>query len=262
VPSAFIIILITNLLTFFPLQDVAPHIGNSLVPITLTNPQPPRSPCSTTKPSFGIISSPWSDWKLSHRSNPDIELDFYLGFSCWKPKSKWNLTKFAYKQSQMEISLQANYTSSSTLTTESSPTCRTTTCGTPNSLCPIPVLSIPLPILSFPSPSQIPREETPSTWNVSSVSSWNQTFLCLIHPITTAWTVLYPPLWLIPLNLVPQAHLSQYIGMPENSPFQMTTWIFVSVELTSVIAIAITPEPYPLHLESTFGTPSSLEQDP
>jgi len=108
---------------------------------------------------------------------------------------------------------------------------------------------------------QIPREETPSIWNVSSVSSWNQIFSCSIHPITTAWTVLYPPLWLIPLNPVPQAHLSWYIGMPKRSPFRRTTWIFVSVESTFVIAIAVTLEPHPPHSESTSRTHNSSEQD-
>ena len=120
---------------------------------------------------------------------------------------------------------------------------------------------IPLPILPFPSPSQIPREETLNTWNVSSVSSWNQIFSRSIHPITTAWTVLYPPLWLVPLNPVPQAHLSQYIGVPERSPFRTTTRIFVSAESTFVVAIAVTPELPPPHLESTSGTPDSSEQD-
>jgi len=119
----------------------------------------------------------------------------------------------------------------------------------------------PLPILPSPSPSQIPREETPNTWNISSVSSWNQIFSCSIHPIMTAWTVHYPPLWLVPLNPVPQAHLSRYIGMPERSPFRTTTQIFVSAESTFVVAIAVNPEPHPPHLESTSGTPDSSEQD-
>ena len=123
------------------------------------------------------------------------------------------------------------------------------------------VLSTPLPVLPFPSLSQIPREETPNTWNVSSVSSWNQIFSCSIHRITTAWTVPYPPLWLVPLNPVPQVHLSQYIGVPKRSPFQTTTRIFVSAESTFVIAIVVTPEPHPPHSESTSGTPDSSEQD-
>jgi len=137
----------------------------------------------------------------------------------------------------------------------------TTAPGPQTSLPHIQVLLIPLPTLPSPSPSQIPREETLNTWNVSSVSSWNQTSSCSIRHITTAWTVHYPPLWLVPLNPVPQAHLSRYIGVPERSPFRMMTQIFVSAELTFVVAIAVTPEPHPPHLESTSGTPDSSEQD-
>jgi len=259
--NASIITLITNLLTSLTQQDVAPPIGYSLALITLTNPWPPKSPCSTTKPSCGTTSSPWSDWKLSRRSKLDTELDFYLDFACRKPKLKWNLTKFDYKQSQAENSLQQDYISSSTATNESSHIIGTTAPGPQISLPHIPALSIPLLVLPSPSPSQIPREETPNTWNISSISSWNQIFLHSIHLITTAWTVCYPPLWLVPLNPVPQAHLSRYIGVPKRSPFQTTTWIFVSVESTFVVAIAVTPEPHPPHSESTFGTPDSSEQD-
>jgi len=242
-------------------QDAVLPIGYSLALITSTNPQPHKSPCSMTKPSFGTTSSPQSGRKLSRRSKPDTELDFYLDFSCWKPKLKWNLTKFDYRQSQVEILLQQDYTSSSIATNESSHIIGTIVPGPQISLPHIPALSIPLPILPSPSPSQIPREETPNTWNVSSVSSWNQIFSHSIHPIMTAWTVLYPPLWLVPLNPVPQAHLSWYISVPKRSPFRMTTRIFVSAELTFVVAIAVTPEPHQPHLESTFGTPDSSEPD-
>jgi len=259
--NASIITLITNSSTSLTQQDAARPIGYSLALITSTNPQPPKSPCSTTKPSFGTTSSPWSDQKSSRRSKPDTELDFYLDFSCRKPKLKWNLTKFDYRQSQAENSLRPDYTSSSTATNESSPITGTTAPGPQISSPHILALSIPLPVIPSPSPSQIPREETPNTWNVSSVSSWNQIFSRSIHPITTAWTVHYPPLWLVPLNPVPQAHLSRYIGVPERSPFRMTTRIFVSAESTFVVVIAVTPEPHPPHLESTSGTPDSSEQD-
>jgi len=214
------------------------------------------------KPSSGTTSSPQSGRKSSRKSKPDTELDFYLDFTCRKPKLKWNLTKFDYRQSQAEILLQQDYTSSSTATNGSSRIIGTTASGPQISLPHTPALSIPLPVLPFPSPSQIPREETPNTWNVSSISSWNQIFSRSIHPIMTAWTVLYPPLWLAPLNPVPQAHLSQYIGMPERSPFQTMTRIFVSAESTFVVAIAVTLEPHPPHSESIFGTPDSSEQDP
>jgi len=228
---------------------------------TLTNPQPPRSPCSTTKPFSGTTSSHHTGQKLSRRFKPDTESDFYLDFMCQKPKLKWNLTKFDSRQTQAENSLQLTCTSSSTATNESLPISRTTAPGPQIFLPHIQVSSIPLPVLPSPSPSQIPREETLNTWNVSSVSSWNQIFSRSIYCITTAWTVHYPPLWLVPLNPVPQAHLSRYIGVPKKSPFQTTTRIFVSAESTFVVVIAVTPELPPPHLESTSGTPDSSEQD-
>jgi len=259
--NASIITLITNSSTSLTQQDVALHIGNSLVLTTLTNPQPPRSPCSTTKPSSGTTSSHHTGQKLSHRSKPDTESDFYLDFMCRKPKLKWSSTKLDSRQTQAENSLQLTCTSSSTATNESLPISGTTAPGPQISLPPTLVSLILLPVLPSPSPSQIPREETPNTWNVSSVSSWNQIFSPSIHRITTVWTVHYPPLWLVPLNPVPQVHLSRYIGMPERSPFRTTTWIFVSTESTFVIAIVVTPELPPPHSESTSGTPDSSEQD-
>ena len=78
----------------------------------------------------------------------------------------------------------------------------------------------------------------------------------------TVWTVLHPPLWLVPLEPAPQAHLSQYIGVPKSSPFRKMTWIFVSAELTSVIVISTILEPHQPHLDSTFGTHAFSEVDP
>jgi len=213
------------------------------------------------KPSSGTTSSRHIGQKSSRRSKPDTESDFYLDFSCQKPKLKWNLTKFDSRQTQAENSLQLTCTNLSTATNESLPIGGTTAPGPQIFLPHIQVSLIPLPTLPSPSPSQIPREETPNTWNVSSVSSWNQIFSRSIHHITTVWTVHYPPLWLVPLNPVPQAHLSRYIGMPKRSPFRTMTQIFVSVESTFVVAIAVTPEPHPPHLESISGTPNSSEQD-
>jgi len=213
------------------------------------------------KPSSGTTSSHHTGQKLSCRSKPDTESDFYLDFTCRKPKLKWNLTKFDSRQTQVENSLQLTCTNLSTATSESSHISGTTVPGPQISLPPTLVSSIPLPVLPSPSPSQIPREETPNTWNVSSVSSWNQIFSQSIHHITTAWTVHYPPLWLVPLNPVPQVHLSWYISVPERSPFQTMTRIFVSAESTFVVAIAVIPELPPPHLESTSGTPDASEQD-
>ena len=245
--------MITNLSTSSLLQDIAPPTGYSHVPITLTKPQLPNSSCFMMKPSSGTTSSHQSGKKLSPRYKLDIKLDFYPGFLSQKPKSKLNLTKFNFKQSQAEILLQADSTSSSTLTNKFLPISGLTAPGEPNSLSLEPSSLTPHLTSPFPSPSQTPREETPNTWSDSNVSYWNLTFSCSIHLIMTAWTVLHPPLWLVPLEPVPQAYRSQYISIPENSPFRKTTWIFVSAELTSVIAISAILEHHPPHQESTFG---------
>ena len=254
--------MITNLLTSSLLKDVVPPIGYSRTPIISTKPPLPSSPCSMTKPSFGTTSSCRSGKRLSPRYKPDIKLDFYPGFTSRKTKSKLNLTKFDFKQSQVEISLQADSTSSSTPTSESLPISGATVFGELNSSSPEPSSLIPHPTSPSPSPSQTPKEETPSTWNDSNVSYWNPTFSCSIHLIMTAWTVLHPPLWLVPLEPVPQAYRSWYIGVPESSPFRKTTRIFVSAGSTSVIAISAIPEHHPPHQELTFGTHAFSEADP
>ena len=232
------------------------------MPIISTKLPSPSSPCSTTKLSSGTTSSRRSGKKLSPRSKLDIELDFYPGFTSRKRRSKLNLTKFDFKRSLAEILPQADFISSFTPTSEFSPIRGVIVIGEPNSLSPETSLSIPRPTSPSPSPSQTPREETLSTWNDSNVSYWNPTFSRSIHLIMTAWTVLHPPLWLVPLEPVPQAHRSWYIGAPENSPFRKMTRIFVSAGSTSVIAISATPEHHPPHQELTSGTHAFSEVGP
>src|SRR6267378_6918494 len=65
---------------------------------------PPKSPCSSTKPSFGIITSPPKPRKSKRISRTDLGSDFYLGFTCCKPKLKWSSTKF--DSSQISVSEQ------------------------------------------------------------------------------------------------------------------------------------------------------------
>jgi len=62
------------------------------------------------KPSFGIIAHHCTRKKFVCSYNQGIELDFYPDFSCHKPKLKWNLTKFDFKQT---LTMTSN---SSTLT--------------------------------------------------------------------------------------------------------------------------------------------------
>src|SRR5260221_3217995 len=59
---------------------------------------PPKSPCSSTKPSSGIITSQPKPRKLRITFTTGLESDFYPGFTSRKPKLKWNLTKFDFSQ--------------------------------------------------------------------------------------------------------------------------------------------------------------------
>src|SRR6267378_3218795 len=65
---------------------------------------PPKSPCSLTKPSFGIITSQPKPRKSKRTFGTDLGSDFYLGFTCRKPKLKWSSTKF--DSSQISLSEQ------------------------------------------------------------------------------------------------------------------------------------------------------------
>jgi len=56
------------------------------------------------KPSFGIIARHHTRKKSVCSYNQGIELDFYPGFSCRKPKLKWSLTKFNSRQTLMMTS--------------------------------------------------------------------------------------------------------------------------------------------------------------
>jgi len=57
-----------------------------------------------TKPSSGTIACHCTRKKSIRKFNRGIELDFYPDFSCHKPKLKWNLTKFDFKQTLMTTS--------------------------------------------------------------------------------------------------------------------------------------------------------------
>jgi len=57
-----------------------------------------------TKLSFGTIACHHTGKKSICSYNQGIELDFCPDFSCCKPKLKWNLTKFDFKQTLMMTS--------------------------------------------------------------------------------------------------------------------------------------------------------------
>jgi len=60
-----------------------------------------KSASSTTKPSSGTTVHQHFRKKSSYKFNKGIELDFYPGFSCRKPKLKWNLMKFDFSQQDL-----------------------------------------------------------------------------------------------------------------------------------------------------------------
>src|SRR5260221_6126826 len=62
---------------------------------------PCKSPCSLTKPSFGIITSQPKPRKSRIIFTTGLESDFYPGFTSCKPKLKWNLIKFNFSQTLM-----------------------------------------------------------------------------------------------------------------------------------------------------------------
>jgi len=72
-----------------------------------------------TKPSFGIIVRHCTGKKSVCSYNWGTELDFCPDFSCRKPKLKWNLTKFDFKQTLMTTSNSS--TPTVTLTNTNSP---------------------------------------------------------------------------------------------------------------------------------------------
>ena len=51
-------------------------------------------------PSCGIITCPPNTRKSCRAYTTGTEYDFYPNFICWKPKSKWNLTKFDFLRTQ------------------------------------------------------------------------------------------------------------------------------------------------------------------
>jgi hypothetical protein len=61
---------------------------------------PHNSPYSSTTPSCGIITCLPNTRKSCRVCTTGTEYDFYPGFICQKPKSKWNLTKFDFLRTQ------------------------------------------------------------------------------------------------------------------------------------------------------------------
>src|SRR5260221_11147342 len=73
-------------------------IGPSQALVNLITTLPPKSPCSSMKPSFGITTSQPKPRKSRITFTMGLESDFYPGFTSPKPKLKGNLTKFDFSQ--------------------------------------------------------------------------------------------------------------------------------------------------------------------
>src|SRR5712691_2666476 len=138
---------------------------------------PPKSPCSSTKPSSGIITSQPKPRKSRKTFTTGLESDFYPGFTSCKPKLKWNLTKFNF--SQTLTSEQASPSpdepiGSSSVTVKNTLTSGQTGFGK-SQFTTMNSRSSTQTSLPFPSASLTPWEEKPSTRNSWSELSNSQT---------------------------------------------------------------------------------------
>src|SRR5260221_1747635 len=143
-------------------------IGPSRVLDNLITTLPPKSPCSLTKPSFGIITSQPKPRKSRIIFTTGLESNFYLGFTSRKPKLKWNLTKFDFSQTLKSapdsLSLDEPIGSSS-VTVKNTPTSgqidfRKLQSTTTNSRLSIPT-SLPFPLASLtPSQEKLPTKNS------------------------------------------------------------------------------------------------------
>jgi len=215
-----------------------------------------------TKLSSGTIACHHTRKKSVCSYNQGTELDFCPNFSCRKPKLKWNLTKFDFKQT---------LTTTSNLST---PTVTPTNTnlqilgGNPSALSSCSPLSIHPPFHS-----QLwylmPSEERPST---RPILPRFRTFPTASTFRTTTGTVLIPP-QLTPLDLptsIPQVPVPTLItGLPPTSsshpqPRNLdppTQPICVLVALTFVIVILDSleyPQRLPVFLSGTQSTVINL----
>jgi len=155
-----------------------------------------KSTSSVMKPSSGTIVHQCFGKILLCKFNKGIELDFYPGFSCRKPKLKWNLMKFDFLQSGLLDS------SSSIPIVRNTPIPLTLPSGKPQSRTTSLCLST-LPNIPFPSLNPMPRVENPSTGPNSN--GYRLCWIISMFRIITATALL--PLqispWREPLELVP-----------------------------------------------------------
>jgi len=197
---------------------------------------PHNLPYSSMTPSCGIITCPPNTKKSYKAYTTGTEYNFYPDFICWKPKSKWNLTKFDF------LRTQENDLSWCILTVRNTPTSSPQNSGTLLSKTLKQLLSIPrfLPSL-FLHP--ILWEEMLNTRN-NLISYWNR-------PTTSSSVPNTGILW-----KVPKQNPDQAVPFPSSSsPHHLHPHSqFAGAELTFA-SVTITPTHLPLLLTLNCGNP-------
>src|SRR6267378_1190632 len=219
-------------------------IGPSRALEDLITTLPLKSPCSSTKPSFGIITSPPKPRKSKKTSRTDLGSDFYLGFICRKPKLKWSSTKFDSSQislSEPDSPNLVNPIDSSLLIVKNTLTSGPIDFGKSRSTTTNSCSSTPTS-LPFPSVNLTPWEEKPYTRNSWSEFSNNQTISESTPSTGEVLTAPQQPQNLT-LRLLPSTTLL---------PRHLTV---VPVRSTSVPVITDTQTRRPLLPISSFGNP-------
>jgi len=187
---------IINSQVFLKQQEEISFIGLLPISINIMELLLTKLASSTTKLFFGTTVRQHFGKISLCKFNKGIELDFYPGFSCCKPKLKWNLTKFDSSQSGL---LDSN---------SSTPIVRNThipsmpLSGKPLSRTMNSRLSTPPNTLS-PSPNPMPRDKNPSTRpNLSEYRLCRITSTFRIITGTALLPLLTSP-WREPPKLVP-----------------------------------------------------------
>src|SRR5882672_4793165 len=219
-------------------------IGPSRALEDLITTLPPKSPCSSTKPSFGTITSQPKPRKSKRTFGTDLGSDFYLGFTCRKPKLKWSSTKFDSSQispSEQDSPNLASLIDSSLPIVKNTLTSGQIDFGKSRSITTNSCLSTPTS-LPFPSVNLMPWEEKPHTRNSWNESSSSQT---IFESTPSTGEVLTAPQQ--PQNLTLRL-------LPSTTPLPWHLTV-VPVRSTSVPVITGTQTCHPLLPISSFGSP-------
>src|SRR5260221_1589122 len=203
---------------------------------------PPKSPCSSTKPFSGIITSQPKPRKSRKTFTTGLESDFYPGFTSCKPKLKWNLTKFDFSQtltSEQAPPSPDELIGLSSVTVKNTPTSGQTGFGKSQFTTTSSRLSTPTS-LPFPSVNLTPWEEKLHTRNSWNEPSNNQT---ISESTPSTGEVLTAPQQ--PQNLIPRL-------LPSTTPLPRHLTV-VPVKSISVPVTTGIPTPRLPRQTSNFG---------